>query len=213
VKLTHLGLDADRDACVQDVLALARKAEQARSFLWIDMEESRYSSATLDVYRRAKAEWSNVGVCLQAYLRRTGGSRVAARAVARDSPGQGSVQRAGERRLPKEARRPMQPTSSSPSACSRRPGGKRVKAVFGTHDLDMIGRIRQAAVAQRLDPSAYEFSTCSMGSAAAEQRSHGIASRPGAGADQLRQRLVSPGTCGGLPNALRNVWFVLRNVV
>src|SRR5919109_4893371 len=71
VKLTHLGIDASQEGCVQDVLKLAARAEQARSFLWIDMEESRYVDATLDVYRRAKAEWSNVGVCLQAYLHRT----------------------------------------------------------------------------------------------------------------------------------------------
>src|SRR6266480_2715641 len=71
VKLTHLGLDASHEGCVQDVLKLAARADQARSFLWIDMEESRYVDATLEVYRRAKAEWPNVGVCLQAYLRRT----------------------------------------------------------------------------------------------------------------------------------------------
>src|SRR5204862_7157499 len=57
--------------CIQDVLKRAARAEQARSFLWIDMEESRYVDATLEVYRRAKTEWPNVGVCLQAYLRRT----------------------------------------------------------------------------------------------------------------------------------------------
>src|SRR3989449_11263678 len=50
---------------------LAARAEQARSFLWIDMEESRYVDVTLEVYRRAKAEWANVGVCLQAYLHGT----------------------------------------------------------------------------------------------------------------------------------------------
>ena len=71
IKLTHLGLEASQEGCVQDVLKLAARAEQARSFLWIDMEESRYVDATLEVYRRAKAEWANVGVCLQAYLYRT----------------------------------------------------------------------------------------------------------------------------------------------
>src|SRR3989454_6601946 len=71
VKLTHLGLEASREGCIQDVLKLAARAEQARAFLWIDMEESRYVDATLEVYRRAKAEWPNVGVCLQAYLHRT----------------------------------------------------------------------------------------------------------------------------------------------
>src|SRR5256885_7995966 len=71
IKLTHLGLEASQEGCVQDVLKLAARADQARSFLWIDMEESRYVDATLEVYRRAKTEWPNVGVCLQAYLHRT----------------------------------------------------------------------------------------------------------------------------------------------
>src|SRR5881396_2241126 len=71
VKLTHLGIDASREGCVQDVLKLAARADQARSVLWIDMEESRYVDVTLEVYRRAKAEWPNIGVCLQAYLYRT----------------------------------------------------------------------------------------------------------------------------------------------
>src|SRR2546423_1492539 len=56
IKLTHLGLDASKEGCIQDVLKLAARAEQARAFLWIDMEESRYVDATLDVYRRAEAQ-------------------------------------------------------------------------------------------------------------------------------------------------------------
>src|SRR5437764_398622 len=72
VKLTHLGLDASHEGCVQDVLKLAARAEQARSCLWIDMEESRYVDATLDVHRPTTGEWSNVGVGLQPYLLRAG---------------------------------------------------------------------------------------------------------------------------------------------
>src|SRR5262245_41223262 len=51
VKLTHLGLDVGRDACTRHVLALAEKAEEEGSFLWIDIEESRYVDATLDTFR------------------------------------------------------------------------------------------------------------------------------------------------------------------
>src|SRR2546427_9359527 len=36
-----------------------------------DMEESRYVDVTLEVYRRVKAEYKDVGVAMQAYLRRT----------------------------------------------------------------------------------------------------------------------------------------------
>jgi len=70
LKLTHLGLEGDRDACVQDVLALARK--RSRRVRFLDRHGGiAHTSATLDVYRRAKAEWSNVGALSQAYLRRT----------------------------------------------------------------------------------------------------------------------------------------------
>ncbi len=51
VKLTHLGLDIDRAACVARVIALAKRAEEVGSYFWIDMEESNYVDATLEVYR------------------------------------------------------------------------------------------------------------------------------------------------------------------
>src|SRR2546430_5988235 len=47
VKLTHLGLDLNPRACLQDLLALAARAAAAGSFLWIDMEESRYVDAKI----------------------------------------------------------------------------------------------------------------------------------------------------------------------
>src|SRR5438093_297906 len=34
---------------------------------------------------------------------------------------------------------------------------QRAKPVFGTHDVRLIDRIREAAVQQRVDPSAFEF--------------------------------------------------------
>src|ERR1051325_799066 len=61
IKLTHLGLEGSREGCVQDVLKLAARADQARSVLWIDMEESRYVDATLDVARRATPPYRSTG--------------------------------------------------------------------------------------------------------------------------------------------------------
>lgn len=71
VKLTHLGMSIDREACIQSVITLARKAEQTGSFVWIDMEESPYVDDTLAVFRSARAASEKVGICLQSYLRRT----------------------------------------------------------------------------------------------------------------------------------------------
>jgi proline dehydrogenase len=71
VKPTQLGLDIDVDAAYENLERLARAAAKARSFLWLDMEGSDYTQATLDLYRRLRAGHTRIGVCLQAYLYRT----------------------------------------------------------------------------------------------------------------------------------------------
>jgi proline dehydrogenase len=71
VKPTQLGLDIDPAAAYANLQRLARAAAEAKSFLWIDMEGSAYTDRTLDLYRRLRAEQPNVGVAVQAYLRRT----------------------------------------------------------------------------------------------------------------------------------------------
>jgi len=71
VKPTQLGLDIDPAAAFANLQRLARAAEKANTFLWIDMEGSAYTDRTLDLYRRLRAQAAHVGVALQAYLHRT----------------------------------------------------------------------------------------------------------------------------------------------
>jgi proline dehydrogenase len=71
VKPTQLGLDIDRQACFGHLDALATRAADAGTWLWLDMEGSTYVDATLDLYERLRAAHANVGICLQAYLKRT----------------------------------------------------------------------------------------------------------------------------------------------
>lgn len=71
VKPTHLGLDLGEDECYRHLCALAELALAAKSRLWIDMEGASYVDPTLRLYRRVKAVHPGVGVCVQAYLRRT----------------------------------------------------------------------------------------------------------------------------------------------
>jgi proline dehydrogenase len=70
VKLTQLGLDLDREFCYANLAKLIENTP-AEKTLWIDMEQSPYVDATLELYRRARKAHRNVGVCLQAYLYRT----------------------------------------------------------------------------------------------------------------------------------------------
>lgn len=72
VKLTQLGLDVDEARCLANLRSLVAQANAHNTFVWIDMEQHGYVDATLQAYHRVRAEFPNVGVCLQAYLYRTG---------------------------------------------------------------------------------------------------------------------------------------------
>jgi len=72
IKPTNFGLQIDFDLCYEKVKALVLEARALGNFVRLDMEDSSCTSATLDLYRRLRAEGlENVGVVLQAYLRRT----------------------------------------------------------------------------------------------------------------------------------------------
>lgn len=71
VKLTQLGLKLDGQKCLELADRLVRRAKQLNNFVRIDMEDSSCTTDTLQVYRSLRKEHSNVGVVIQAYLRRT----------------------------------------------------------------------------------------------------------------------------------------------
>ncbi len=72
VKLTGLGLKLDRDFCLENVATLVRDAAKRGNFVRIDMEDSSTTTDTLEIYRRLRSQGlDNVGVVLQAYMKRT----------------------------------------------------------------------------------------------------------------------------------------------
>ena len=50
---------------------IIRHAQPMKVIVWLDMEGIGYPAKTLKMYRRLLEEFDNVGVCLQAYLKRT----------------------------------------------------------------------------------------------------------------------------------------------
>jgi proline dehydrogenase len=211
VKLTHLGLEVDRGACEQAVDALAARAAGSGSFLWIDMEESRYVDVTLELFRAVRAERPNVGVCLQAYLRRT------PQDLARLLPLGPAI------RLVKGAyNEPAHVAFSSKREVDRcyamladqlleEAARGRARPVFGTHDLRLIAEIRARAERHNTPQQAYEIHML-YGIKAAAQRAlvaDGYAVRV----------LISYGTAWfawymrRLAERPANVWFVVRNLV
>jgi proline dehydrogenase len=72
VKPTSLGLDIDHDFAYANLSGLVRKAASLGVFVRMDMENTPYTDITLDFYRRLRKEGhDNVGVVIQAYLRRS----------------------------------------------------------------------------------------------------------------------------------------------
>ena len=71
VKLTQLGLLLGEDFCYAQVEKIVGRAKKLNNFVRIDMEDSSVTDATLNVYRKAKKNFGNVGIVLQAYLKRT----------------------------------------------------------------------------------------------------------------------------------------------
>jgi proline dehydrogenase len=72
VKLTGLGLELDYQLCRENLESVVVDAAARGNFVRIDMEDSSTTDRTLQLYRELHAEGAgNLGVVLQAYLRRT----------------------------------------------------------------------------------------------------------------------------------------------
>jgi proline dehydrogenase len=72
VKLTALGLKLGEQLCRENLELVVSHAARSRNFVRIDMEDSSTTDATLRIYRALRnAGYDNIGVVLQAYLRRT----------------------------------------------------------------------------------------------------------------------------------------------
>jgi proline dehydrogenase len=71
VKLTQLGLSIDKALTTESVATLAGRAAEVGTTVTIDMEDSRFTSDTVEIFADAQSEFGNLGVALQSYLKST----------------------------------------------------------------------------------------------------------------------------------------------
>lgn len=72
VKPTFFGLLIDKEVCYQNIREVVAKAASYNNFVRVDMEDSSCTDMEIDIFRRLKKEFpKNVGLVLQAYLKRT----------------------------------------------------------------------------------------------------------------------------------------------
>lgn len=72
LKLTQMGLSFNRKLTDEIVLAIVRKAAETNNFVRIDMEDTPYTDATIEIYHHLrKLGYDNVGTVIQSYLFRS----------------------------------------------------------------------------------------------------------------------------------------------
>lgn len=73
IKLTQFGLGLDPELAYRNARRVVEDAARRRNFVRVDMEDSAVTQATIDVFKRLRAEFglNEVGIVIQSYLYRT----------------------------------------------------------------------------------------------------------------------------------------------
>lgn len=158
LKLTQLGLDIDRELAYGHLRDLGARAHAAGNYLWIDMEQSHYVDITLDLTRRLRSEFPRVGVCLQAYLYRTREDLVElmARGVGIRLV-KGAYNEPAEVAFPKKSDVDANYYALAQLMLAAGSRASGARAVFGTHDAQLIDSIRRHAAATGVTPAEFEI--------------------------------------------------------
>jgi len=211
VKPTHIGLDISFDACLAHLQALAERAAATGQPLWIDMEDSRYTEPTLELYRQLGTNGTQIGLALQAYLRRTAAdikSLLPRRPLIRLV--KGAYNEPAAIAFPEKAEVDARFFDLGRSLLEHAAHG-RASVVFGTHDLKLIARLRAEALRLECPAESYEFHML-----------YGIKTRElqALADDGVRARvLISYGSAWfrwymrRLAERPANVWFVARSLL
>ncbi len=71
IKPTQFGLGIDPEFCLQNYLRIANALGEIDRFMRIDMEDSPYTTLTLDLFKSVNKEYKRSGIVIQAYMRRS----------------------------------------------------------------------------------------------------------------------------------------------
>ena len=71
IKPTSLGLSIDTMFFYENMVEVLTLAKKYNNFVRMDMEDSPYTTNTIELFKKLQSEFNNVGIVLQAYLKRT----------------------------------------------------------------------------------------------------------------------------------------------
>jgi proline dehydrogenase len=206
VKLTQLGLEVSPPLCYDNTREIVRKAAAHGNFVRIDMEDSSKTDATIEIFKKLRSEFENVGIVIQAYLYRSendvadliaSGSRIRLCKGAYDEPPAVA--------FPKKA-----DVDASFVRLMRMLLSSGIYHGIATHDPKMIQATQDFALRQKIDPSAFEF-----------QMLYGVRRdlQEALVAKGYRMRVYVPYGRQWYPYFMRrlaerpaNIWFIVKNL-
>lgn len=156
VKPTQLGLGLGVQTCLDNLGPIVERAAGGGRVVWIDMEDSSTTAATLDIFEQVAGSHANLGLALQANLRRTKADlerliplrpRIRLVKGAYSEPGPAAFH---GRREVNAAYLELAGDLLSWAAAGR------AEPVFGTHDAEMVAEIANLAAVLGASPHAYE---------------------------------------------------------
>jgi proline dehydrogenase len=155
VKLTQLGLDISMAQCAENMERVLQAAadEGGATLVMIDMEARPYVDPTLQTYLELRDRYRNIGLCLQAYLRR---SDADAHLIA----GPGAIVRVAKGAYlepPEFAHRTRRAVRRSFARIAATLLGKGSIVHVATHDPRLIAGARRFIRARSISNRRYEF--------------------------------------------------------
>jgi proline dehydrogenase len=71
IKMSSMGQEISRDLCLEKTASILDVAKEVAGFVRLDMEGSKLTQDTIEIFQELRKRYDNVGIVLQAYLHRT----------------------------------------------------------------------------------------------------------------------------------------------
>ena len=72
IKFSQIGLAINQGFCIDNLGKILKDASKKNVFVWVDMEEYRHMTKTLDIFRHFFKTYKNIGITLQANVKGIG---------------------------------------------------------------------------------------------------------------------------------------------
>jgi len=71
IKMSSMGQEISREVCLENTASILDVAREVGGFVRLDMEGSKLTQDTIEIFHELRERYDNVGIVLQAYLHRT----------------------------------------------------------------------------------------------------------------------------------------------